>query len=198
MQSITDKIKALQSEQKPIQLHLGCGKRILPGFLHVDLDNYPHIDLASNVADLSVIPDASVDLIYACHVLEYFDFLEVEAVLKEWCRVLKKGAVLRVSVPDFDKVIEVYQKYDDMKLLYGFLYGRYAQAESDHEPIYHRMIFTHKTLKENLLKAGFESMQPYDWKETIHKDYDDYSQAYIPHMQKNSGLMMSLNVEALK
>ena len=41
-------------------------------------------------------------------------------------------------------------------------------------------------------------MRTYDWEKTIHKDYDDYSQAYIPHMQKDTGLMMSLNVEAIK
>ena len=198
MQSITNKIKAMQSEQKPVKLHLGCGKRFLSGFFHVDIDSYPHVELVSNVADLSSIPSCSVDLIYASHVLGYFDFLEVELVLLEWYRVLKKGAVLRVSVPNFDKVIEVYQKYDDMKLLYGFLYGRYIRSESDKKLIYHRMIFTFKTLKEYLIKAGFESIKPYEWQETIHKDYDDYSQAYIPHLQKDTGLLMSINVEALK
>ena len=198
MRSIADHIRTLHAEHEPVQLHLGCGKRHLPGFLHLDLDSYPHIDQLSNVADLSAIPDASVDLIYACHVLEYFDSLEAGAVLREWCRVLKKGAVLRVSVPDFDKIIEAYRKYDDMALLYGFLYGRYVQAESGHDPIYHRMVYTHRSLRDHLLGAGFDSVRRYDWKDTIHKDHDDYSQAYIPHMHKDTGLLMSLNVEAFK
>ena len=196
MQNILESIKKLQAAQKPVQLHLGCGKRFIPDFLHIDLDKYPHIDVVGNVADLSFIHDNNVDLIYACHVLEYFDILELIIVLKEWYRVLKKGGVLRVSVPDFDKVIEVYKKYDNMELIYGFLYGRYTRSKK--EPVYHKIIHTHKTLKENLLKAGFESIRTYDWEKTIHKDYDDYSQAYIPHMQKDTGLMMSLNVEAIK
>ena len=31
-----------------------------------------------------------------------------------------------------------------------------------------------------------------------HSDIDDYSQAYIPHMDKDNGTLMSLNVEAIK
>jgi predicted SAM-dependent methyltransferase len=27
-----------------IKLHLGCGKRYIPGFIHIDLADYPHID----------------------------------------------------------------------------------------------------------------------------------------------------------
>ncbi|GAG94071.1 unnamed protein product, partial [marine sediment metagenome] len=33
---------------------------------------------------------------------------------------------------------------------------------------------------------------------TIHKGYDDCSQSYIPHMDKEHGLLISLNVEAEK
>jgi len=198
MKKIIEKINLLLSEKKPIQLHLGCGKRFIPGFLHIDFANFPHVDLVGNVSNLSFINDNSVDLIYACHVLEYFDIFELKKVLKEWYRVLKKGSILRVSVPDFDKVIEIYKKYENMELLYGFLYGRYSNSGDQNKTIYHKMIYTHKTLKENLITAGFKSIKTYDWEKTIHKNYDDYSQAYIPHMEKNTGLLMSLNVEAYK
>ena len=198
MKNIIEKINLLLSEKIPVQLHLGCGKRYIPGFLHIDFGNFPHIDLVGDVSNLSFINDNSVDLIYACHVLEYFDIFELKKVLKEWYRVLKKGSILRVSVPDFDKVIEIYKKYENMELIYGFLYGRYPNSGEQNKTIYHKMIYTHKTLKENLITAGFKSMKTYDWKETIHKNFDDYSQAYIPHMEKNTGLLMSLNVEAYK
>ena len=36
------------------------------------------------------------------------------------------------------------------------------------------------------------------YERTGHKDYDDYSQAYVPHMDKENGLLISLNVEATK
>ena len=122
MKNIIEKINFLLSEKKPVQLHLGCGKRYIPGFLHIDFENFSHIDLVGNVSNLSFINDNSVDLIYACHVLEYFDIFDLKKVLKEWYRVLKKGSILRLSVPDFDKVIEIYKKYENMELIYGFLY----------------------------------------------------------------------------
>ena len=72
---------------KKLKLHLGCGKRCIPGFVHIDLADYPHIDYKSDVSDLSMFEDNSADLIYACHVLEHFKRYEIERVLTEWHRV---------------------------------------------------------------------------------------------------------------
>ena len=53
-------------------------------------------------------------------------------------------------------------------------------------------------LKEDLQKAGFKSVKKYDWRNTEHFYVDDYSQTYYPHMDKENGKLMSLNVEATK
>ena len=92
---------------KRIRLHLGCGKRYIPGFIHIDLADYPHIDYKSDVSNLSMFEDYSVELIYACHVLEHFRRDKVENVLREWYRVLKQGGILRVAVPDLERLLEV-------------------------------------------------------------------------------------------
>jgi hypothetical protein len=47
-------------------------------------------------------------------------------------------------------------------------------------------------------EAGFKNVKRYDWKKTEHFYVDDYSQAYLPHMDKLNGKLMSLNVEATK
>ena len=49
-----------------------------------------------------------------------------------------------------------------------------------------------------LLKAGFASVRRWDWRETEHAEIDDYSQAHLPHMDKENGRPMSLNLEAVK
>ena len=54
------------------------------------------------------------------------------------------------------------------------------------------------SLARLLITVGFENPRRYDWRQTEHKDYDDYSQAYYPHMDKEHGLLISLNVEATK
>ena len=107
-----------------MKLHLGCGKRFIPGFVHIDAIEYPHVDHVSTIDNLSFIPGESIELIYNCHVLEHFKRQDVVRVLKEWNRVLEPGGTLRISVPDFSAICEVYSKYKDMSLVIGPLLGR--------------------------------------------------------------------------
>ena len=195
--------KKTAKESKPndgIRLHLGCGKRYIPGFIHVDLDDYPHIDHKANISDLPMFGDESVDLIYCCHALEYFDRQEAqEKVLPEWHRVLKHGGVLRLAVPDFEALVEVYQKYDELSKVVGPLYGRMViETGQGHKTLYHKTVYDFRSLRDILEGVGFTNVRRYDWRKTVHKDYDDFSQAYIPHMDKEKGLLISLNVEAEK
>ena len=138
-------------------------------------------------------------MIYASHVLEYFDRIEVTKVLAEWRRVLKGGGILRVAVPDFQSLIEVYLKYGDLNTVHGPLYGR-MEIVNEGQPrlIYHKTCYDFASLSKVLMEADFSNVHRYDWGQTEHRDYDDYSQAYIPHMDKSKGKLISLNVEATK
>lgn len=177
-----------------MKLHLGCGKRHLPGFVHIDAVDFPHVDHVATIDNLSFIADNSVELIYNCHVLEHFKRRDVPRVLREWRRVLKPGGVLRISVPDFASLCKVYQKYDgNLDLVVGALFGR-----QDYLYNIHYNVFDFATLSRFLTDAGFASVRPYDWRETEHAAIDDYAQAYIPHMDKEKGIQISLNVEATK
>ena len=56
-----------------MKLHLGCGEKFLPGYVHVDARKFPHVDYVTDKLDnLNMFADNSVDEIYACHVLEHF------------------------------------------------------------------------------------------------------------------------------
>lgn len=182
-----------------LKLHLGCGKKIIPDFIHIDQGNFDHIDYVSNVSELSMFRNNSVDLIYASHVLEYFDRNEVKNVLGEWYRVLKKGGLLRVAVPDFEAIVKVYLKYSDLdhRGILGPLYGKW-EGKNNQDVVYHRTVYDFKSLHLVLEKANFNNISQYDWKNTEHANIDDYSQSYIPHMDKGNGILISLNVEAYK
>ena len=65
-----------------IQLHLGCDKRYLKNYVHIDLADYPHIDFHHNVKTLPMFKDNTVDLIYASHIVEYFDRFEVNTFIQ--------------------------------------------------------------------------------------------------------------------
>lgn len=184
-----------------MKLHLGCWHRNIPGFINVDLCDMPHIHYKSSIDDLSMFEDESAELIYSSHSFEYFDRVEAVAVLKEWHRVLKKGGVLRLAVPDFDKLLEVYKISGDLNKILGPLYGRMqikTLTGGGDLTLYHKTVYNFTSLNEILCENGFCNVHKYEWQNTIHKDYDDHSQAYYPHMDKENGILISLNVEATK
>lgn len=176
-----------------MKLHLGCGKRHIPGFIHIDAVDYPHVDHVATIDNLSFIQTDSVDLIYNCHVLEHFKRRDVDRVLQEWRRVIKPGGTLRVSVPDFSRLCEVYQRENRIELVIGALFGR-----QDYLYNIHYNVFDFASLAQSLEQAGFVNVRRYDWRETEHAGMDDFSQAYIPHMDKEHGTLISLNVECDK
>ena len=176
-----------------MKLHLGCGKKHIPGFIHVDIEDHPHVDHRTPINSLTFAEDNSVELIYASHVLEHFGRHEVDQVLREWFRVLQHGGILRLAVPDFEAVSRRYQETGELSELIGLVCGG-QRNEYD----FHKMIFDEKSLRERLLNAGFTSVKRYDWRNTEHCWLDDYSQAYLPHMEKETGQLMSLNMEVVK
>lgn len=183
-----------------MKLHLGCGKRYIPGFIHIDIASHKHIDYQTSVDNLFEIEDSSCSLIYASHVLPYFDKIDVPVVLKEWYRVLEIGGTLRLCVPNFDKYAALYQITKNLDLLIGALHGRMEIESVDgiKEVIHIKSTYDFETLKSSLIESGFVNVEVYDWHNTIHAQYDDYSQAYYPHMDKENGLLMSLNVKSEK
>lgn len=183
-----------------MKLHLGCGKRYIPGFVHIDLNDFPHIDYRYDIRSLPMFKNNSVDLIYFCHGIEYFDRIEIADVLKEWKRVLKRGGVLRLAMPDFNSLVKVYRKYRTLDKILGPLYGRWEiKGKNDRvEILYHKTVYDFTSARKLLESNGFKQVRRYDWRKTIHKDYDDFSQAYIPHMDKENGILISLNIEAVK
>ncbi len=179
-----------------MKLHLGCGKRFIPGFVHVDIAKFDHIDHNRRVDDLSCFEDNSAELIYACQVLEYFDRDELPVVLKEWKRVLKKSGILRLSVPNFKVLSDLYQAGLSLEFFLGTLYGKWHIGEEKY--VYHKTTFDFKSAERVLEDAGFKNIELWDWRTTEHCEIDDYSQAYFPHMEKNKGVLFNLNIQCQK
>jgi len=180
-------------DNKPLKLHLGCYLRKIHGFINIDIRSDVDPDLVDDVFKLEKIENNSVDLIYASHVLEHADYRESEAALKRWFEVLKKGAVLRIAVPDMEVHFAHYYYHKDLRLLHSTFWG-----SQRHEFDYHKNGWDFKKIEEDLKKAGFSNIKKWDWRKTEHYFVDDYSQTYYPHMDKENGKLMSLNVEATK
>jgi len=179
-----------------LKLHLGCGSKYIPGFEHIDSTHHRHLSHCADVSHLPMYGDGTVDLIYASHVLEHFGRQEYPAVLREWHRLLRPGGVLRLAVPDFAAVAALYYEQglvDGLTGLVGLVSGGQRDATD-----YHKMIFDEALLGQSLLEVGFTAFRRWDWRSTEHALIDDYSQAYLPHLDKQNGRLMSLNVEGIK
>lgn len=175
------------------KLHIGCGKVYLNGWTNVDIFSVVHADLYCDITKLPFDRE-SFGLIYGSHVLEHVHRHMVIATLQHWREILRKGGILRLAVPDFAACCARYEKTKDLPELMGLLYGGQNFSRNSHT-----IIFDYEYLVDCLKKAGFEErkIRRWDWRKTEHSEYDDYSQAYLPHLDK-SGQLMSLNVEATK
>jgi predicted SAM-dependent methyltransferase len=183
------------AEKEPVKkLHIGCGKRFLPGYVHVDAYPGAHIDVVCDLRALAEhFPPASVSEIYACHVLEHFGRHEVAGLMAEWARLLQPGGVMRIAVPDLEAVFEHYATHRDLPVLTGLLYGGQTTPLD-----YHQIGFTFDTLRQLLERAGLEGVARYDWRSFLPAGADDYSRSYLPHLAFDTGKLMSLNIVATK
>lgn len=177
------------------KLHLGCGKRNFgPDWIHIDGGKHKHL----HSHDITKLPfeDNSVDLIYASHVLEYFDAKEAGEVLNEWRRVLITDGILRLAVPNFETMVRLYNdRHYALDKFLGPLYGKMTMGD---QTIYHKTAYDLDNLSKLLMANHFWGIQEYDWKDKEHAQVDDHSQAYLPHMDKKNGTLISLNVECRK
>ena len=179
--------------EKSLKLHLGCYNKKIHGFTNIDCRAEVHPDIVDDCAKLEKVVDGSVDLIYTSHMMEHLKRNESLFAMKRYYEVLKKHGKIYISVPDLEKVFKHYVLHEDLRLLQNFLYGSQV-----HEADYHWTGWDFKTLKEDLESVGFKHVKRYDRWATDFAYHDDYSAAYLPHMDFKNGVLMSLNVEAIK
>ena len=141
-----------------IKINLGCGWRNFgKDWILIDGGNYPHLD-SKDIINLPY-EDNSIDLIYASHVIEYFDREEIPNILNKWKRKLKPGGTLRLAVPNFDTMAKLY--IEDKISLNNFLGPLYGKMKMDNSIIYHKTTYDYKELKDILDKCGFININYY-------------------------------------
>ena len=170
-----------------MKINIGCGRRDFgKEWIHIDGDDYDHID--SKDILLKEYENETIELIYASHLIEYFDRTEIIPILKRWREVLKSNGILRLAVPNFEIYAKLYAKekisLDDSL---GPLYGKMKMGE---KTIYHKTTYDYSSLKKILQEVGMRNISKYNWRHTSHSMFDDHSQAYLPHMDKENGLSL--------
>ncbi len=176
-----------------ILVHIGCGAKNSPEFINVDALPLAHVHIVTDdITSLSDFSDGTVDLVYMCHILEHIKRNDLKDVLLEMKRILRDGGVLRLSVPDFEKLLEVYNASGkDINAI-----SRQLMGGQDHEYNVHYSVFNHKHLEELLREAGFSEVRTWDPDNCQYHNFKDRASRKITVNGKEH--MISLNLEAFK
>ncbi len=155
------------SGRTDLKIQLGCGTRIKPGWVNVDLRSSADIRL-----DLSrpfPFGSGTTVLIYSEHFLEHIDYPEsAMALLGECFRILSPGGVFSVGVPDTEWPLLEYAKLrQDGYFETAKQQWHPAWCETDLEHINfhfrqgreHRFAYDFVTLEKALSRAGFVNIR---------------------------------------
>lgn len=152
-------------EAGAIRLNLGCGDKLLPGYVNVDLPGNwsgKPPDVVADVTKRLPFDDNHADEIKAIHLIEHLNRWDAQDVLADWLRVLKPGGLLVLEMPCLDKIIRLYShalidgKTLDWRL--GVM-GLYGDPRHFDERMMHRWCYSKGEAAELLRDIGFESIQ---------------------------------------
>ena len=94
-----------------VKLNLGCGDKILDGYVNVDVADSragKRPDVLCDLHALTPFEDNAADEILAVHVVEHFWRLEVADVLRDWARALKPGGLMILACPNLKSACEAF------------------------------------------------------------------------------------------
>ncbi len=91
-------------------LNLGCGARFHKDWINFDVAPTDINVRAHDLTKKLPLEDQSIDGVYHSHVLEHLSRPQALEFLKETYRVLKKGSVTRIVVPDLEGQARAYLK----------------------------------------------------------------------------------------
>jgi len=178
----------------PYRLHLGCGNIYIKGYCNVDIYATEETDVVDDIGKLTRFPDNSATEIYACHVLEHFGNNDISGILKRWHSVLRPGGLLRISVPDMDRIVKIYvDNWEHFQTAgnspwIGLMYGGQSSPYD-----FHKTGFNFSWMKYLLEGCGFINCQEYRHFPHFIDDLVDGSLAQEPF-----GVYLSLNIMAVK
>jgi len=100
-----------------LKLNLGCGDKILPGYVNVDVAESragKKPDVLCDLHKLTPFENSVADEILSVHVVEHFWRWEVVDILKEWVRVLKPGGMMILECPNLISACQYFLQNPDL------------------------------------------------------------------------------------
>jgi len=149
------------------KLHLGCGTRLLDGWLNADIQPCTPYVLRLDATQPFPFADATFDYLFSEHMLEHLTYPQGLQMLAECRRVLKPGGVLRIATPDLAFLVALYGtgKSALQNAYVEWAHARFTPWAPRADDTFvinnfvrdwgHQFIYDAKTLEQALRDAGF-------------------------------------------
>ena len=140
--------------ETPVRLHVGCGNKRLEGWVNVDVEALPEVDVVADVR--SGLEFRGAEAVFAEHFLEHLRIDEAMAFLGQAHGCLRDGGWLRLSTPNVDWVWRVLYSDDRSSP------DRRERGLDFNRSFYgwgHRFLWNHELLQEALEAVGFTEVR---------------------------------------
>ncbi len=196
----------LASHETP-RLHLGCGSQVVDGWLNADMFK-ANADIYLNAKQLFPFKDNAFATVYSEHMLEHIKVDKVPQLLREVHRILHKGGLFRVTVPDLDVYIQRYLNQDEE--FFGPIKEKFREKMAEkpnkywlvrtnggvvvsravHRFYHHHWMYDFETLRSCLDEVGFTQVTKQQFRNSI--------DPVAGNMDRESRAAESLYVDAIK
>jgi predicted SAM-dependent methyltransferase len=147
-----------------IWLNIGCGKSYWNNWINIDSATDIKTDFCIKANKL-LFSDNYADVICAIHSIEHIYRWEVESVLLEWYRVLKKDGKLILELPSMDKICYYINTclLTDRQMEENFMWNAlWGDPNKKSEEMNHKWGYTFLQMKKLLKSVGFRNVTHLD------------------------------------
>lgn len=92
-------------------LNVGCGNSFHQDWVNIDINTNNKSVIKHDIKTGLPFENETFKVVYCSHVLEHFDPDSAEKITNEIFRVLMKGGIVRILVPDLESICRNYLKY---------------------------------------------------------------------------------------
>ena len=159
------------------RLQVGAGRNRFPGWVNADID--PRAEVIVILGRRLPFGRGTLDRIYLEHVLEHVSYFTAVSFLTETRRVLSKGGIVRIAVPDLEDVARGYLN-DDWRTRFDWVnWPEFTFIATRAEMINiafrwwgHTHLYDRQELARALVEAGYTQFEFVDRGKSQHPDLE--------------------------
>lgn len=184
-------------------IHYGCGKIRINSYLNVDIRWTSAVDILADLKWCAKNLEGQGKELYLCHVLEHYGYPGIKerrdhqfvlGALTDINKILKKNGLVRISVPNFRALAELY--INNNVPLYPNIISRVCGGQGYRENL-HKCVFDIDYIELCLLECGFKDIA--HWNPEDHWNLKHFKRSKKDDSYDSiNGISTSLNIIAQK